>query len=179
MSGWFWWLLIGIVMIVGGVAALLNPFAATVTAEQIAAWFFIFGGILQIIAVFQGEGWGAKIWALVLAVVFLWLGISLLANPLAGILSLTLVAAIMFLASGLAKVFFSFSVRGTGYFWPVLLSGAISVILALMVFSNFPQSAAVLLGILLAVELLSSGVTLISYAFFVKGGGTDGTARAA
>ena len=180
MSGWIWWLLIGAVLVIGGVAALLNPFAATVTAEQIAAWFFIFGGILQVLAVFQGEGWGARIWALVLAVVFLWLGISLLGNPLAGILSLTLVAAMMCMAAGSAKICLPCLARGSGYFWPMVLSGAISVILALMVFSNFPQSAAVLLGLLLAVELLSSGVTLIAYAFVLRGGGGgDSTARPA
>lgn len=168
MSGWFWWLLVGLVMLVGGVVALLNPFAATLTAEAIAAWFFIIGGVLQLVAVFQAQGWGARIVALVLAAVFLWLGISLLSNPLAGILSLTLVAAIMFLASGLAKVAFSFMLRGTGFFWPVLLSGVVSVVIAIMVFSNFPQSAAVLLGLLLGVELLSSGITTISYALYAR-----------
>ncbi|RBI83717.1 hypothetical protein DRV85_15370 [Rhodosalinus halophilus] len=179
MSGWFWWMLVGILFIVGGVVALFNPFAATVTAERVAAWFFIFGGLLQVVAVFQVSGWGARIWALVLAAVFLWLGVSLLSNPLAGILTLTIVAAIMFLASGIAKIFFSFAVRGSGYFWAMLLSGAISVVLALMVFSNFPQSAAVLLGVLLAVELLSSGATLISYALYLRSGGDEQQGRMA
>jgi uncharacterized membrane protein HdeD (DUF308 family) len=177
MSGWLLWLLVGLVMLIGGIVALLNPFAATVTAEAIAGWFFLIGGVLQAVAVFRATDWGARIWALVLAIVFLGLGISLLANPLAGILSLTLIAALMFLSSGLVKVVWSFSLRGTGFFWPVLLSGAVSVALALMVFSNFPQSAAVLLGVLLGVELLSSGITIISFSLYVRHvDRTEGTA---
>lgn len=168
MNHWLFWLLIGIVGLIGGVSALLNPFVATVTAEQIAAWFFIISGILQILAVFRTEGWGRRIWALILAAAFLWLGLTLLANPFAGIISLTLMAAIMFFVSGLTKMFGAFTMRGTGYFWMIFLSGAVSVLLAVMVFTNFPQSAAVLLGILLAVELLSSGAALIAFALFLR-----------
>ncbi len=154
-------LALGAVMIIFGIVALMNPFAATLTAEQMLGWVFLFAGILQFFAVFRGETWGQKIWALLLASVNTWLGISLLGNPLAGILALTYVVAIMFAVSGATKIILSFSVRDSGYFWPVLLSGVISLVLALMVISNFPQSAVTLLGVLLAVELLSSGVTLI------------------
>jgi uncharacterized membrane protein HdeD (DUF308 family) len=169
MSDWFWWLVVGGIMLIGGVVALSNPFAATVTAESIAGGFFVLGGVVQVVAFFRSKRWSERIWALLLAIVFLGLGLALLANPLAGILSLTLIAAIWFLASGLTKVYASFSIRGTGYFWPVMISGVISIALALMTFSNFPQSAAVLLGVLLGVELLSSGVTLVSYALFARG----------
>jgi len=168
MNSWILWLIVGIIAVLGGIFALLNPFAATITAEQIAARFFLFAGIIQLVAVFQQEGWGSRIWTLILAAAFIWLGVTLLINPLSGILSLTLAAAILFLINGVAKIFFSFSTRGSGFFWAILLSGVISVILAVMVFANFPASAAVLLGILLAVELLSSGAALIAFALFVR-----------
>ena len=48
MKSWFLWLILGILMIAAGVFALFNPLAATLTAEQLAAWLFLFGGILQI-----------------------------------------------------------------------------------------------------------------------------------
>jgi uncharacterized membrane protein HdeD (DUF308 family) len=37
-----------------------------------------------------------------------------------------------------------------------------------MVFTNFPYSAAVVLGVLLAVELISSGITLVTFALLLK-----------
>ena len=154
-------LALGGLMVIFGVIALFNPFAATLTVEQFLAWVFLIGGIFQFVAIFRGENWRQKLWSLVLAVVNVWLDFSLLGNPLAGIIALTYVVAIMFAVSGVSKIILSFGLRGTGYFWAVLVSGVISLALAIMVMSNFPQSAVTLLGVLLAVELLSSGVTMI------------------
>ncbi len=170
MQSWIVWMVAGCVMIAGGVLALLNPLAATLTAEQIAAWIFVLAGILQAVAAFQAERRGARVWAILLAVAFLALGLSLLTNPLAGIVALTIVVASAFLVSGIAKVAVAFSLRGSRLFWPLLGSGAISLVLAFMVFFNLPQSATVLLGVLLAVELLASGATIASYAYLVGRG---------
>jgi uncharacterized membrane protein HdeD (DUF308 family) len=168
MTGWFLWLIIGAISLLGGIAALLNPFAATLAATTLAAWIFLFTGVLQIVGVFQTEGWGARLWGLILALAFLWLGITILANPLQGVISLTLVAGLMFIATGIAKILFAFRIRGSGYFVWALLSGAVSLILGIMVFTNFPQSAVVLLGVLLAIELISTGITLISFALLLR-----------
>ena len=168
MTGWILWLLIGAITLLGGIFALLNPFAATLAATTLAAWIFLITGVLQIVGVFQTEGWGARLWGLILALAFLWLGITILANPLKGVISLTLVAGLMFIATGIAKILFAFRIRGSGYFIWALLSGAVSLILGIMVFTNFPQSAAVLLGLLLAVELVATGITLISFALLLR-----------
>jgi uncharacterized membrane protein HdeD (DUF308 family) len=168
MTNWLLWLLIGIISILGGIFALMNPFAATLAATTLAAWVFIIAGALQILGVFQTDGWGARIWGLILALAFIWLGISILGNPLQGMLSLTIVAGIMFIATGIAKIIFAFQIRGSGYFAWAILSGLVSLILGIMVFTNFPYSAAVVLGVLLAVELISSGVTLVTFALLLR-----------
>ena len=111
---------------------------------------------------FTREGLPGKLLAGLLGVIFLMMGISLLSNPLAGVMSLTLVAAFLFLFGGIAKIIVAF-MFGIRSLWLVALSGALSLLLAFMIFTNFPASALSVLGILLAVELISSGVSLISY----------------
>jgi uncharacterized membrane protein HdeD (DUF308 family) len=74
----------------------------------------------------------------------------------------------MFVATGIAKVIFAFRIRGSGYFMLTLLSGLVSLALGVMVFTNFPQSAAVVLGVLLAIELIATGITLVSFAFLLR-----------
>ncbi|WBU60107.1 HdeD family acid-resistance protein [Paracoccus albus] len=162
MAGKIFWIIIGCLSILAGFLALANPLAATITAEQVAGWSFLFIGILQIVAVFQQTTWGGRIWVILLGVLFVLLGISLIANPLEGVITLTLTVAALFLVTGIFKIVLSFSLRGVPAFWLVLLSGAVSVILAVMIFGNFPASALTILGILLAVELISSGISLIA-----------------
>ena len=168
MSNWILWLFIGAIAVIGGIFALLNPLVATLAAEQLAGWLFLVVGILQVIAGFREEGWGAKLWVLLLGVLAIVLGVALLGNPLAGILALTTVAAVLFLAGGLTKIVLAFSLEDRSYFWPILLSGAVSVILAIMIFANFPQSAAVLLGVLLGIDLISNGIAVIAMALALR-----------
>lgn len=156
------WIILGALSIIAGIMALANPLAATLTAERLAGWSFLFIGILEIFAVFQKSNWSGRIWAMLAGLAFALLGISLLANPLAGIMSLTLTVAVLFLVTGIFKIMMAFSLgRGNGFLL-VLLSGALSVILAIMVFANFPASAVSILGVLLAIELISGGVSMIA-----------------
>lgn len=155
------WIIAGVLSLVGGIVALFNPFGATLTAVFLAGWIFLFSGIVHLISAFSETGTSAKIWAILWALVVTLLGIAILANPLAGVLSLTLAAAILFTASGLFRVIFAINVRGTGLFWPLLLTGLIAIGLGVYIFATYPGSAAVLLGTLLGIELIFNGVALI------------------
>ncbi|MBE9640054.1 HdeD family acid-resistance protein [Salipiger mangrovisoli] len=168
MQHWLTWVILGIASIVGGVVALLNPFAASVAAQTIVAWFFLIIGVIQAISIFRVTRMKERLLAILMTIIYLWLGISFLANPLEGLISLTLVAAILFLVSGVAKVIYAFSVTESRYKMLMIISGAISVVLAIMIFTNFPSSAAVVLGVLLSVELLSTGVAMVAFGLVLK-----------
>jgi uncharacterized membrane protein HdeD (DUF308 family) len=171
------WIILGALAIAAGAVALANPLAATLTAERIAGWTFLFIGIVQIFAVFQQTGWGGRIWVMVVGAALTLLGIMLLARPLEGVLSLTLVVGVLFLVAGVLKVILSFSLGRGRAFWMVLLSGVVSIVLAVMILANFPQSAATILGLLLAIELISNGVSMIALSGSVAA--TGGKAAAA
>lgn len=156
------WILLGGISIIAGGLALANPLAATLTAERLAGWSFLFIGILQIVAVFRQETWRGRTWAMLAGLAFAVLGFMLLTRPLAGVLSLTLVVAVLFLAAGAFKIAMAFAIERGNAFWMVILSGALSVVLGVMILVNFSASAATLLGVLLAVELISNGVSLIA-----------------
>jgi uncharacterized membrane protein HdeD (DUF308 family) len=167
-SSWVWLALLGAISLVGGVFALLNPFAATFAAVLVAGWTFILFGVLQIIQAFSVRAWSGFLWALLLGVLTAAVGVSLLYNPLAGALTLTLLVAILFLVMGVVKVMYGISLRPVrGWGW-VVLSGAISLLLGVLILANYPVSAASILGILLAIELISNGVFLLLMSFGLR-----------
>ena len=174
MPIWIAMMVAGLIALIGGVLALANPLVATITALTLTAWVFIATGALQFVVVFGASGWNGRLWSGLIGAVFVVMGFSLLFDPLAGVLTLTLLVAILFGASGITKIILAFGTRDTPFFWPVILSGAVSILLAAMIISNFPASAATVLGILLAVELVSSGVAAIALALRLRGSGAKG-----
>ncbi|WP_236545302.1 HdeD family acid-resistance protein [Tropicimonas marinistellae] len=152
------WILMGLLAIVGGVFALANPFAASLAATTIAAWMFLIIGVLELVAGFRVSGIGAKIWTLLMGALAIYLGITILNNPLQGMVTLTVMVAILFAVGGITKIVLALSLKDRRFFWPILLSGVVTLILAVMIFTNFPQSAVSVLGILLGVQLISDGV---------------------
>lgn len=165
---WGWMAFLAVVCLVGGVLALINPFAATLAATLMAGWFFMLLGGLQVIQSFQVQGWGGFLWALLFGVLSFLVGISLVFNPLAGMVSLTLLVAVLLLATGAIKLFYSLSLRPvTGWGW-VLLSGVLSIVLGVLILTNFPYAAASVLGILLAIELISNGVLFLFVALGLR-----------
>lgn len=167
-SSWVWMAILAVISIVGGLLALFNPFAATLAATLMAGWVFAILGVVQIIQSFQLRGWGGFLWALLFGVLSLLVGISLLANPLAGMVSLTLLVAVLFLVTGVIKIMYSFSLRPiAGWGW-VLASGIVSLALGVMIMTDIPWSVGNVLGILLGVELLSNGVLFLLVALGLR-----------
>lgn len=168
MKHWLLLLIAGIVAVVGGVIALFNPIAATLTATTIVAWLFIIMGVLQIVAAFGDMSLGARLWTGALGVLAIIIGVWILNNPIVGTLALTWTIGLLFLIEGIVKIVLSFMARGTGFFWMLLLSGAVSVLLGGMILSQFPASAMTIPGILLAIDLISTGISMVALSLHLK-----------
>ena len=170
MGNWMILMVLGVLGVVAGLMALFNPFGASLAATVIAGWSFLILGVLQIFEGLRSEGWGGKVWSILMGVVAVFLGVNILGEPLQGMLALTIVVGAMFLASGLFKFIVGWQIQRSELKWAVVISGAVSAVLGFMVLSNIPGSAVVTLGVLLGIELLSSGVSMIALAMVRKSG---------
>ena len=151
--------LAGGLSLLGGILALANPFAASLTATVLAGWSFIAVGTLMLIAANHPLGFHLAVFLLGLLV--LALGVHLVFDPLRGVVSLTAAVGSLLLVAGILRI--SAALRLYGYFRSTLLvSGLLSFVLAVLIFADFPQSANVILGLFLAIELLSNGISLIA-----------------
>ena len=164
MKYWFLWLVAGIFSVIAGIVALANPFAATLSAELLAGYLFTAIGILTLVSAFQDQGWGARIWALLLGVLITVFGFNLIANPLEGILKLTFIVAALMMIIGLFRIVIACSPMAAGAPGVLIVAGLLSIALSVMISTKYPWSSAVVLGIFLAIELISNGVSLIFVA---------------
>jgi uncharacterized membrane protein HdeD (DUF308 family) len=107
-------------------------------------------------------------WKVTASILSLAAGVLLLAFPLAGVVTLTLIVAVFFLASGLLKTVLSLQWRPlSGWGW-LLLSGIVSILLGGTILVAFPASAAWVIGLLVGITLLLDGWWLIGLAFAAR-----------
>ncbi len=154
---WGWIVALGVVLILGGVAAALMPALASIAVEAMVGAVFAVGGVCQVIHAVRTEGWRARAWALVSGALYL-LGAALLVlNPLAGLMALTLVMATLFLLDGGLRIAMGLKMRPEkGWGW-IAVGGVASAILGALIVALFPGISLTILGLLVAVGLIFEG----------------------
>lgn len=154
----------GGISLVSGALAILNPLVATLAAVTLAALALVLSGSsLLAVAVFE-KGWRARVPSVLTAVAVLALGLAILLDPSAGAKVLTIFMGISLLMSGLGKLVWSFSHRGDPSFWPLLISGGMSLLLALLVYRHLQSGRSAILGTFLGIELMLNGLALLALA---------------
>lgn len=158
----------GIILLLGGFIALVFPLPASIAITLLVGITFLLGGVASLYAGVFNAGLPGRWWIVLTGLLELALGVWLVADPLAGLVSLTVAAGVLFLLSGLGRIALSLSFRGTSGFWAVLLSGVISAGLGLYVLVNLQAASPVLLGTLLAIELILVGAALLSLGLALR-----------
>ena len=155
--------LLGIVLIIGGVIVLGDVAMASFFSAIVIGIVAIVGGAFEIIHAFWTKGWGGFIWHVVLGVLYIIAGIYILNQPVAGLLALTWIIAVVFLASGVVRLFVGFQYWSEGG-WLLVLSGVFGIIAGIIILSGWPESSLWVLGLLLGIDLIFSGVGWLMYA---------------
>lgn len=154
-------LIAGIALIVLGSIAIILPEVASLVVVTFVGWMLILTGVAELYLAFQVHGGWRIAGALLTGALSLFAGFYLLAFPLAGVVTLTLFMAAYFLATGVIKAIAAFQLRPVpGWGW-ALFSAASSIVLGLVVFSDWPGTAAWALGLIVGIDLLFFGWALL------------------
>lgn len=160
MKNWIFWLLAGIVALIGGGLGLFNPNAAQVASTTLAGWALVIMAILQGRAAWTSSAFRERIGAGVFAAAGLFLGLSLLVGPFGDGTAMRWLLAGLLVASGLAKLWIGRRCQRDPLFWGVVGAGGLSLVLGVLVLFGAGQQ----LGRILSFELLGSGISLIIMA---------------
>jgi len=166
----FWTMLQGILLIVLGACAITFPLLATIAVEQFFAALLLIAGGYALAAALGRKNAGsahhvvAVLWSILTIVT----GLLLVFKIGAGILTLTLLLASYFAAQGIVTIIGSFKFIGSGTFLMMMLSGIVSLILAWMVFSEFPSSATWILGLLFGINMIFTGAFFLTMSSALK-----------
>lgn len=148
-----------ILLIVFGVLALALPGATSIGVVLLIGWLLLISGIVQVVHAFQTKGVGNFVWKLLVAILYLAVGIYFLTHTVLSVALVTLMLAIFFFAEGITDLVAYFQNRKySGAGW-ILVDGIVTLILGLMIWANWPAISPVALGILVGVGMIMTGVT--------------------
>jgi uncharacterized membrane protein HdeD (DUF308 family) len=163
---WKFFLAEGIILIILGLAAILEPLVATLTLSIFIGWLLIISGIVGLFSTLRMHPAPGFWWSLISAILAIVVGVLLIWHPLAGVLSLTLALIIFFVIEGIASILFALEYRRdlpARWGWMVA-SGVVDLILAAIILLGLPGSALWALGLLLGINMVFGGTTLIAMA---------------
>jgi uncharacterized membrane protein HdeD (DUF308 family) len=156
------------VMVLAGVLALIFPAFASTGVLVLLGWLLIISGIVQIISLL-GATQVPYFWLqLVTVTLEILVGYLLISRPEAGLVAVTFLMLVLFLVSGIARVVFALMIRPMQDWLWVLASGLVAIVCALVLFSNLPEAATWLLGVLLGIELVAVGAAQALLAWRVR-----------
>ncbi len=159
-----WSIALGVLMVIAGAFAITLPLSTGLAIAIWLGWIYTFVAILNLVYAWQSRDEGTFIFILKLLVALLYLGagIFLLANPLKGVLTLTLILGIFLLVEGTFELILAFKLRSLSPNWAwVLGHGAVTLILGILIWSKWPSNSAWVLGLLVGINLISSGISRI------------------
>ncbi|HVR58193.1 MAG: HdeD family acid-resistance protein [Pseudolabrys sp.] len=167
---WVLFLVEGVVLLVLGATAVVLPPIATLAVTILLGWLFLVSGILGLITTFWMRHAPGFWWSLLSAVLGIVVGAVLLASPLTGAFSLTLVLVAFFLVEGAVSIMFALDHKRelSGQWGWMLVSGIIDLGLAIMIFAGLPSTAAWAVGLLVGINMIFGGSALIAMALHAR-----------
>jgi len=157
-----------LIMIVVGLLALSLPRASSIGVARLLGWLMVIEAGFQLIHSFRSEGVGHIVWKVLVALIYLVAGIYFLMHPFLAVAVVTLALAIFFLVEGLVNVFSYFATQKAGASFWILVNGIISIILAAMIWRHWPTGSLWVLGVLVGVGLLMTGISRLMIALAVR-----------
>jgi uncharacterized membrane protein HdeD (DUF308 family) len=166
---WKLFLAEGIVMMILGFLAVALPNLATLAIEIFIGWLFFVGGIFRAVSLWYSRQRPGFIWSLLTAVLAIALGLILIFRPLEGVLTLTMVLVAFFIVEGVASIIGAIEHRQHLRSWGwVLVSGLVDLFLAYLIWQGWPSSAGWAIGLLVGINMLFLGLSLVMTALAAR-----------
>jgi len=154
-----WSIVLSVLIMIAGFFAIALPYIAGVTFTMIVGWMLIFAGVLHLVFAFQSGQARMVIWQLLLCLLYGFIGVYILRNPITGLAGLTFAIAAYLFIEAILETVLSFQLRpAQGWGW-LLFDGIVTFILAVMIYATWPSSAAWAVGTLVGISMLFSGMT--------------------
>jgi uncharacterized membrane protein HdeD (DUF308 family) len=165
---WGWFLALGLLLLIFGLLALFNLFAATVVSVFYIGVMMLIGGAAQFVHAFQVKGWSEAIFWGLSGLLYTVAGLLAFWNPALTAAVFTIVMAAALLVAGAFRLWVGFRMRpmrGAGW---IIFGGIVTMLAGIVIALGWPVNSIWILGLFLAIDLTMQGWALIAVAFAAR-----------
>jgi len=152
----------GFILIVLGILCMLTPGLTGLSVAVVVGFLVLFGGATRIVWAFRAGSLGRGILSLIIGALTLIAGLMLVTDPLLASGFLTVMLAAYLILDGIAEVLAGNLARplpGSGW---LIFGGIVSILLGVMIWSQYPLSGAFAIGTLLGIKLFLVGIIMVT-----------------
>lgn len=164
---WSWFFALGILLVILGALAIAFSTVSTLFSVLYLGSFLCIVGVLEAIHAFKMHKITRFLLHTLLSVLYVIAGIYIFYNPLLNAVSLTFLLAWFFIISGIFKVGFSLVSNIPHPGW-LMFNGAITALLGVLIWQQWPASGLWVLGMFLGIDTLFTGINWIILALAAK-----------
>lgn len=169
-KNWKKFLTLGILLFILGAFAVYASVFTTLVSVVILGFIIFFSGILMAYDSFtfwRGKSNSGFFLQLLMAVLYILLGLALIINPVASSISLTLLLGIFYIIIGIFRVAFAPTLRAPRWGWS-WFNGVISLLLGILIVTSWPASGLYIIGLFIGIDLLFTGWAYIMAALAAR-----------
>src|SRR5882724_8664548 len=167
---WKAFLFEGILLSILGLAAMIVPPLASLAVTIFLGWMFLISGVFGLAVSYWAREMPGFWWSLISAALAVLAGIVLLARPMQGVLTLTIVVGAYFLAEGIASIMYALEHRrelSDRWSW-ILVAGLMDLLISFLIIAGLPGSAEWAIGLLVGINLVIGGASLVGMALAAR-----------
>ena len=165
---WGWFAALGIVLVLAGFFALCDVVAFTLVSVIFIGAMLLVGGVFQVVHALMTRDWSAFALNLLLGVLYIVGGFLIMDEPVQGSVIITIFLLAALLIGGVVRMTVALQHREMPGWWLMLLGGAVSVMLAVLLYITLPWSGLWVLGTLIGVELLVQGFSWLRFGLALR-----------
>lgn len=169
-GAWGWFVALGVALLVLGVIAFVNLFAATLASVWIIGVLMLIAAAFHIVQAFTIKRWSGFFFWLLSGLLYGAVGALLIYDPVFGAAAITLTLAVALLVAGVFRIAVALRTRPmNGWEW-LLAAGIITVLAGMIFLLGWPANTLWLLGIVLAIDLTFHGTSTLAFGLALRRG---------
>jgi uncharacterized membrane protein HdeD (DUF308 family) len=163
-----WVVVWSIVTFVCGILAMILPVMFSFGIGLIIGCLILTAGIAHVFFAFEARSVDGFLWQLLISALYGVAAICLLVNPLLSVLSLTLFLAIFLLLEGILEFALYFRLRRFRHSVWLLIDGIGTLILGILMISQWPPASPEIIGALIGISLMLSAVSRLIFTVAIR-----------